>query len=169
MQSNQKQTAQTWLEFREDQKPQDNQLVWYFFEQVGVFLGHFVEPSVFHSRHGFLNGDVTHWIPADNPQEPMESMSEVNSLKDLQVNRWYEFNFDKALLIEAEKHQLDFCVYNQDGTLEFEQFGRTTVLDINSSTVLKYRLQRPSKGGQWIKKPIEPKGIILFPKTPFLI
>lgn len=54
-----------WIEF-EKERPAEGQLVWYFFDCVGVHLGYYHSPAEFSSAtgFGFLNWDVTHWMPA---------------------------------------------------------------------------------------------------------
>jgi hypothetical protein len=66
----------------EDRKPENGQHVYYFFDILGVFEGHYEElfceelgstEEVFHGRHGFLGGgEVTHWMPyrGEKPKRP---------------------------------------------------------------------------------------------------
>lgn len=53
-----------WIEFSK-QKPPVDTLVFYYFEHTGVSLGEFEEPDTFFGKLGFLGGDVTHWMFAD--------------------------------------------------------------------------------------------------------
>lgn len=75
-----------WIPF-EKQRPAENALVWYFFEHVGVHLGTFHAPAEFCSAtgFGFLNWDVTHWMPVDGLEHwprPCEKLLINNSDPD---------------------------------------------------------------------------------------
>jgi len=82
----------------EDKLPKENQKVWYYFKPCGVYLGNYsrieypkeatgvdypVYGDCFHSKHGWLTDDVTHWMPYQayhdgdiEPQPPMEKDKE---------------------------------------------------------------------------------------------
>lgn len=71
-----------WIHIK-DQKPQEEQDVFYFFEVLGVYKGKYqkvnyyeghddIEPcwgDCFYGKSGFLTDDVTHWMPAPTDEE----------------------------------------------------------------------------------------------------
>jgi hypothetical protein len=72
--------SRTWVSIREE-APEVGQRVWYYFDAVGVWRGHYRglgehgHEFECDERFGFLSGDVTHWKPYRNekkrPQPPM--------------------------------------------------------------------------------------------------
>lgn len=70
-----------WILYK-DQKPENGQHVYYYFDLLGLFEGFYEEifceelgsiENVFHSESGFLgNGEVTHWMPytEERPSRP---------------------------------------------------------------------------------------------------
>ncbi len=55
-----------WILHRE-KRPEVDQFVWYYFEHTGVSYGKYGGGDTYYGRSGFLNGDVTHWMPAPPP------------------------------------------------------------------------------------------------------
>ena len=61
-----------------DRLPKDGQKVIYYFKPVGSHVGRYskeideegYEHHVFHGRSGWLEDDVTHWMPY--PEDPVE-------------------------------------------------------------------------------------------------
>lgn len=53
-----------------DEEPQLNQAVIYFFKYVGVHRGHYRGYHRYAGKNGFLTGDVTHWMPDDGQELP---------------------------------------------------------------------------------------------------
>lgn len=73
-----------WIKI-EDQKPEEGQKVFYYFEYTGVNRGKYSRVDIsegcgegafadcFYGEKGFLGDDVTHWMPDDGgdlPQQP---------------------------------------------------------------------------------------------------
>jgi hypothetical protein len=49
----------------DDALPQDGQKVIYYFKHVGIHMGKYdAKSNTFYSSAGFLQDDVTHWMPA---------------------------------------------------------------------------------------------------------
>lgn len=73
---------QDWILFSE-QKPEDGQHVYYFFNILGIFEGYFEISfqeelgsweECFYGKHGWLGGgEVTHWMPytEERPSRPV--------------------------------------------------------------------------------------------------
>lgn len=57
--------------------PEEGQKVIYYFKMVGIHIGRYTkeiddegyEHNVFYGRDGFLEDDVTHWMPFPDPPE----------------------------------------------------------------------------------------------------
>jgi uncharacterized small protein (DUF1192 family) len=58
--------ASTWISV-EDEMPNDNQKVLYYFEHTGVAAGKYWGDHYFGGPFGFLHYDVTHWQPWPEP------------------------------------------------------------------------------------------------------
>ena len=66
-----------WIKI-EDEVPDLNQIVWYFFDVVGVHGGNYYGLGEigheFGGDYGYLSGDVTHWMPYEigqsRPEKP---------------------------------------------------------------------------------------------------
>lgn len=65
-----------WIEYKWGDKethPEEDRVLWYFFDVVGVHKGKYYGDWTFASDRGFLGGDVTHWQYAtgqDRPERP---------------------------------------------------------------------------------------------------
>lgn len=58
-----------WIK-HEDQEPQVDQQVIYFFKYVGVHRGYYRGDHLYTGKSGFLIGDVTHWMPDEGQELP---------------------------------------------------------------------------------------------------
>lgn len=53
-----------WIQCK-DRLPEDKQRVIYYFDMVGIHMGRYdASSNTFHGPSGFLQEDVTHWMPA---------------------------------------------------------------------------------------------------------
>ncbi len=62
-----------WVEYSK-QKPEQDKVLWYFFDVVGVHKGQYYGNSLFAGERGFLTGDVTHWqydVGQEKPDRPV--------------------------------------------------------------------------------------------------
>ena len=64
-----------WIKI-EDEVPDLNQIVWYFFDVVGVHKGNYYGLGEigheFGNDYGYLSDDVTHWMPYETGQSQPE-------------------------------------------------------------------------------------------------
>ncbi len=62
-----------WIKVKDELPENSAQDLFYYFDAVGVFEGHFygLEPDgyVFGGKSGWLTGDATHWMPRKEGDE----------------------------------------------------------------------------------------------------
>lgn len=87
-----------------DRKPDVNQKVFYFFILLGTYRGVYEGDDTFSSEYGFLQGDVTHWAPADDSIEfvPNSPSFTDNELRDDSKTLFgFELNNDQINLYQS--------------------------------------------------------------------
>lgn len=103
-----------WIEYK-DKKPKINQDVYYFFSFLGVNKGIYGGNHIFYGKKGFLQGDVTHWMPVefsdDIPTPPFYEMYIISiDKKDIIIcssDKYFDFFKDhdyKRTNISPEKY-----------------------------------------------------------------
>lgn len=62
-----------WIKI-EDQLPEENKKLFYYFEWTGVNRGYYTQgaykTNIFYGEKGFLSDDVTHWMYDDGEELP---------------------------------------------------------------------------------------------------
>jgi hypothetical protein len=111
-----------WIKYQ-DQQPEVNQKVIYFFEFVGAHRGTYHGNWEFSSAKGFLGGDVTHWIP-DNGQEipkPPFAMLDVIIQGDdaVAIGHWHNIREKAESMEDVEIKSIEvpvdlFLEYNEN-------------------------------------------------------
>jgi hypothetical protein len=66
--------GQKWNVVVEVGHPEEDESVWYYFEETGVNYGRYVGDHTYAGRRGFLYNDVSHWMVA--PEAPLRFMPE---------------------------------------------------------------------------------------------
>lgn len=121
----------------DDQKPEELQNVFYFFEVLGVYKGHYgiyiwdaeehgldqdAYSDVFYGKKGFLTDDVTHWMPAPPDDEWDGEYPDIpeDYIELVTDHMPYYAHVDNVMMITKDEYESlkDLVKYYEQGHLK---------------------------------------------------